>query len=124
MSLEVNVSNALTLVLRRNSPLESFPPRAPEDHERQIDQEFRTMRRAFRRSGGISHGDEIARRVSEHADQPISKVARWIVNNEALAFEWNGQTMLPLFQFDPCSMSLRPGIRLVLRELWDVFDNW
>src|SRR5205809_5101172 len=102
--MEVIVSNVLTLV-RPDIEAHGCSRRSPQGwRELQINGEFTSMTRAFQRTGGMSHGDDIARRLSRYADQPISIVARWIVNKEALAIAWNHQTMLPLFQFDPDSM--------------------
>jgi hypothetical protein len=122
--MEVIVSNVLTLTHPEVGASERPGLPAPGWHERQMNEEFVAMTRAFGQTGGISHGDDIARRLSEYAAQPISIVARWIVNREALAFAWNRQTLLPLFQFDPSSMTLRPGVSVILRELSDVFDSW
>jgi hypothetical protein len=122
--MEVIVNNDLTLV-RPDIAADAYrTPPAPGCRERQIDDEFIAMTRAFRPTGGMSHGDDIARRLIPHANQPISIVARWIVNKEALALSWNHQTMLPLFQFDLCSMALRPGVSVILGELSGVFDMW
>jgi hypothetical protein len=122
--MEVTVSNDLTLARPEiRASVCSWRP-APGRRDRQIDDEFFAMTRAFGRTGGMSHGDEIARRLSSHSEQPISIVARWIVNKEALAFGWNHQMMLPLFQFDACSMRLRSGVPEILSELSDVFDDW
>ncbi|MGJ7506363.1 hypothetical protein [Variovorax sp. GT1P44] len=118
------MSNDLTLARPHAGPGACSRRHAPAWRDRQIDEEFSAMTRAFRSTGGICHGDDIARRLSRYAEQPISIVARWIVNNEALAFAWNHQMMLPLFQFEACSMTLRPGVSVILRELSDVFDNW
>lgn len=118
------MSNDLTLVRPEIEGRACSRRTPPGWRERQVNGEFIAMTRAFRRTGGMSHGDDIARRLGRHADQPISIVARWIVNKEALAIAWNHQTMLPLFQFDPRSMALRPDVSVILSELSDVFDNW
>lgn len=122
--MEVIVSNDLTLTQPEIGASAHSRQSALGRTDKRTEEDFNVMTRAFRQTGGISRADDIARRLSTHSDQPISIVARWIVNREALAFGWKGQTMLPLFQFDPCGMTLRPGVTVILRELSDVFDNW
>ena len=88
------------------------------------DQRFLMMERAYSRSGGIASGDEVARLLRRRSEQPISKLARWIVARVVVNFEWQSQTLLPLFQFDLSDMSLHPGTVQVIEELSDVFDDW
>ncbi|MDR6858518.1 hypothetical protein [Variovorax guangxiensis] len=88
------------------------------------DLEFAAMERAYHRTGGLALGDELAQRLGERLEQPISVVARWIVSRTVLSFGWRSQTLLPLFQFDAKDMSLRPAVADVVRELVDVFDDW
>jgi hypothetical protein len=82
------------------------------------------MERGFRSTGGLLGGDELATLLRETSGQPVSVLARWIVAREAVSFEWHGQTLLPLFQFERFNLSLRSGVSRVVRELADVFDNW
>ena len=72
---------------------------------------------ASRHDGGVATGDEVAGLMQKHWDQAVSTVARWIVGRSVLSFTWQSQTLLPLFQFDLASMSLRPCVTAVLREL-------
>lgn len=92
--------------------------RALQDHQ------FALMKRAYAGSGGLATGDEVAGLMRTHADQPISRLARWIVTRSVLSFVWRSQTWLPLFQFDRSDISLRPGTLAVVRELACVFDEW
>ena len=56
--------------------------------------------------------------------QPISLLARWIVGREVISFDWQSTTMLPLFQFDLSSMTMRQSVTELLHELTEVFDDW
>jgi hypothetical protein len=87
-------------------------------------QQFVLMERAFRPGGGLVGGDELARLLRSRFWQPISVLARWIVGREVVSFEWQSNTMLPLFQFDLSTMTVRPRVADVLREITDVFDDW
>lgn len=88
------------------------------------DRQFLSMLTAYRRTGGVATGDEVAGLMQKHWDQSVSTVARWIVGRSVLSFTWQSQTLLPLFQFDLSTMSLRPCVTAVLRELVCAFDEW
>jgi hypothetical protein len=62
--------------------------------------------------------------VRKRSEQPVSIIARWIVERLAVSFEWQSQTMLPMFQFDLPGLTLRPCVAEVVQELRDVFDGW
>ena len=82
------------------------------------------MVQAFRASGGLVSGDELAYLLGRRSKQPISTVARWIVGRQVVSFEWQSQTMLPLFQFDPSDLALRPCVAEIVRELVHTHDDW
>jgi len=92
-------------------------------HDALDSQEFVLMERACRPHGGLMRGDELARLLRSREHQPISLLARWIVGREVISFDWQANTLLPLFQFDLASTSVRPVVADVLRELTDVFDD-
>jgi hypothetical protein len=62
--------------------------------------------------------------MRRRSDQPISTLARWIVDREVVHFAWQGATLLPLFQFDRYRVLLDPMVVSVVRELRDAFDDW
>jgi len=86
--------------------------------------QFATMARRYRDGGGLLTGNEVAQLVGRHADQSTSRVAHWIVDRSVVSLSWRAQIWLPLFQFDSCDMSLRPGTECVVRELAPVYDDW
>ena len=107
------------------SVLSATPRRQMLSYSQRLeDRQFLEMEQAFRATGGLVSGDELARRLRRHADQPISTLARWIVERRALSFAWQTRTLLPMFQFDLSDMTLRPTVTAVARELKDVFDDW
>jgi len=74
------------------------------------------MERAYSRSGGIASGDEVARTAAQalgatHLEARTLDRGRVVVN-----FEWQSQTLLPLFQFDLSDMSLHPGTVQVIEN--------
>lgn len=96
---------------------------APTLQHRLEDRQLLVMQQAFRPTGGMVSGDEMARLLRRRSEQPISMLARWIVAREAVNFEWQSQTLVPLFQFDLSDMSLRSSVTGILLELTDVFDD-
>jgi acyl-CoA synthetase (AMP-forming)/AMP-acid ligase II len=82
------------------------------------------MVHAYRRAGGLVSSDEVALLLRRRTAQPISLLARWIVARNVVSFEWQLQTLVPLFQFDLSDMSLRCGTAEVIEELSGAFDDW
>ena len=108
-------------------PLRAFsnPARLRETTGQRIeDRQFLEMDSAFRRTGGLASGDEVARLLRRQSEQPISTLARWIVAREVVSFEWRSQTLLPLFQFDRHDLLLRPRAAHIVQELAGTFDDW
>jgi hypothetical protein len=85
---------------------------------------LRAMECAFLPTGGIVSGDCFSQLLRHGQDQPISTLARWIVNRDVVSFEVHGQIWLPMFQFDPSDLHVRPGVKKVIDELRGVFDDW
>jgi hypothetical protein len=86
--------------------------------------QFASMESAYVRHGGMGRGDELAARLRIRSEQPISALARLIVNRSIVSFEWLAQTWIPIFQFDLQDMSVRPSCASVISELNGVFDEW
>jgi len=88
------------------------------------DREFLAMSVAFSRTGGLLCGTEVVHRMRRHHGQALSLLARWIVCRSIVSFEWQGQILVPMFQFDAGDMTVRGAAAETLRELVDVFDDW
>jgi hypothetical protein len=78
---------------------------------------------AFRSSGGVVSTDALIMMLRRRSDQPISLLARWLVNRDVISFKSNGQTLLPTFQFDCLHGAVRPGVLGALAELRSAFDD-
>ena len=61
--------------------------------------------------------------MRDHVDQPVSAIARWIVERKVLTFMWRQQRWIPAFQFDEDGMVLREVPQKVFAELTGVFDD-
>ncbi len=88
------------------------------------DFQYREMERAFHSTGGIVSSQEVTALLSARTSQPISLLARWIVAHDVLSFEWRSLIMLPLFQFDLHSMTVRGAVVDVIRELVPAITEW
>jgi len=95
---------------------------------RSVDQlqerQYRFMQAAFERTGGLVSGTELAHRLGRSCDQPISRLARWIVDRTIVSLEWRSAIHVPMFQFEARTMVPREPVLSVLAELRDVFDGW
>ncbi len=85
---------------------------------------FQSVLRGYQQFGGLAGGDEVACRLRPRLDQPISTLARWIVNREVLMLPCESVLLLPLFQFDFESGRVKPAVTASLAELRAVFDDW
>ena len=104
----------------RPDPMPAGPrwPTADTESRRQA------MVRVYQRTGGLARSDEVLFLLRRHTSQALSRLARWIVEQRVVSFEWQGQRMLPMFQFDVADMAIRPGAAVVLEELSGTFDDW
>jgi len=81
------------------------------------------MSHGYRVHGGLIGGDDFAQRLRAHHDQPVSRLARWIVEREVVAIDWRGAILLPAFQLARGDDGIRPVVSGVLAELRGVFDD-
>jgi len=88
------------------------------------DKQFVVMERAYTRTGGLETGDCVAALLRRRSNQPISTLARWIVDRRIVSFNWQAKTLIPLFQFDLATMSLRSSAVDVVQELVSSLDDW
>jgi hypothetical protein len=86
---------------------------------------------AFADSGGMASGDELAHRLSaggtKAAEEPhiqgIALVARWIAAQSVVSVLGPRGWMLPMFQFDVPTATLKPSMAPLLAVLHGVFDE-
>jgi hypothetical protein len=88
------------------------------------DEQFLDMLGAFRLSGGLARGQEMATLLARHSGDNVGTLARWMVRGEVVHFDWQQETWLPLFQFRGSNMAIRSGVGAVLDEFRDVLDPW
>lgn len=79
--------------------------------------------RRYDAAGGLTTGDHLAWLMSDCVEQAVSVVARWIVANRVVCLKTQGQLLLPWFQFDRTSMTLRPEVVAVVDALHEWLDD-
>jgi hypothetical protein len=85
---------------------------------------LRTLQVAFAATGGMLAADTVAALMRPAVSQPISLLARWIVDRQVISVRSPTQTLLPMFQFHPGLTALRPGLAAILEQLAPLFDDW
>ena len=113
-----------TLSTRKTTPPGPgrLPGHARGEHVQE--RELALMLAVLRPDGGVVSGDQLATLLRGHGEQPVSTVARWVVQRSILSLGWQGQTLIPLFQFDRVSMQPRPQVVAIIRELAGAYDDW
>lgn len=87
------------------------------------DTESASLMDVFEACGGVVGGDAMASRLSRHWSQPVSVLARWIVERRVLHFHRRGLLMLPAFQFDPADGTVRAAVTQMIGQLCNVLDD-
>lgn len=108
--LPAHADRALPLAHLRLGPLADLPAHEP-------------VLAVYLASGGVATGDEVVGRLRGHVEQPLSRLARWIVARDVVVLPWVGAFGLPLFQFDFAHGRVRPELAPVMAELRGVFDD-
>ena len=86
--------------------------------------QFVFMREAFRAHGGLVNTDAAVECLRGACDQPISRLARWIVGGEIVIVSWQQQTWVPLFQLQARAAAIEPACADAITELREAFSDW
>ena len=85
---------------------------------------FEDMLGAYKSRGGTARADELAQLLEETQTGNFVSVAKRIVSQDILSFEWQNHFWIPMFQFNHEDMSVKQTVRRVAQELNTVLDNW
>jgi hypothetical protein len=88
------------------------------------EQAFAAMLAAYRPSGGVAHGDDLARLLEDYRSGDFVSLARLLVVGEIFSFEFRNAVWVPMFQFDLSDLSTKRAPRQVRAELAPKFDGW
>jgi hypothetical protein len=87
------------------------------------DAELTWLMATFAQHGGVLAGDEVADLMRPFVNQPLSRLARWIVAREVVTIVLRSALFVPMFQFERGLMELRPQCREAVLELSGAMDN-
>lgn len=73
--------------------------------------------------GGLATSDEVVLLMRPYWRQPVSTLAKWIVNRQLVAFSWRDQLLLPLFQFARPRMAPRAAVSDSALELGEYLED-
>jgi len=88
------------------------------------DQQFMSMLKAYRHSGGLWRASDVATRCKPHSGTDVHTLAGWVLDRQVVSFEWLSRIWLPVFQFQRADMGRQQGLAEVLSVLAGVYDNW
>ena len=119
----------ITLATR---PREPAPGHDCWPHERALqatwdivqERRFAALGAALVRHGGLVPADRLCGLLRAHWDQPLSRIARWVVRREVVSVSWRTQVWLPMFQFERPSLDVRPAVSEAVAALRQVYDDW
>lgn len=83
----------------------------------------RPLANAYRSSGGVIDCDDLTQLLGRWREQPISLLARLIVDRRVVHFRCDGQLVLPLFQFELPSFNVLPAVADAIAELGGCFND-
>jgi hypothetical protein len=94
--------------------------------ERLEHEQFAYMQEALRPHGGMILSEAAVEIAREFCEQPISRLARWIVDGAIVTLLWHGRTWVPMFQLQTHKhdLALRIGCVRAVAELREAFDDW
>lgn len=120
MNLNASSTCPPSLYWRSPSPLR----RCGEIGEHPTGSDFNALADAYRGSGGLVRGDDLARMLADRGVGDVSSLARLIERRHVFSFRWQAELWLPLFQFGRSDPSAPPPLQPVLHELDRVFGAW
>lgn len=86
--------------------------------------DFSALGAAYRASGGLARGDDLARLLAGRAIGSVASLGRMIERRQVFCFRWHAEIWLPMFQIDLRDASTVASLPPVLRELDRVFGPW
>ena len=89
-----------------------------------LDRPFGPLLQAYRSTGGIERGDDLAHMLRERRRSDVASLAQSIVSHEIFGFRWNHDFWLPMCQFDLSDLSIKPWSHQLLAELPEDLDGW
>jgi hypothetical protein len=96
--------------------MDRFPQPSHED--------FAALQVAFGSAGGTVRGDDLACLLENRRCGNFVTLARQLVYGQILSFRWANALWVPMFQFQPGTLLLKPCVQRVVAELAGDRDDW
>jgi len=77
-----------------------------------------------RHDGGFIGVEDLLDQLRCRSDQPISRLARWIVSRAVIGIPWRAQTLMSAFQFEFANAPVKPSCAGVYAEFAGVHSEW
>ena len=104
------------------------PGRAdPATRGRDADEQFMSMLKAYRSTGGLVRTAEMLALLQSAGRTELASITtmgRWIAARQVICFDWQSQSWLPFFQFDRVELTPLPVLAEVYAELSGICDAW
>ncbi|WP_395345012.1 hypothetical protein [Variovorax sp. UC122_21] len=88
------------------------------------DTEFIELLQGYRLRGGLVRAEMLIDDAGAQRQTAVLSMARRIASRELLSFKWHESIWVPMFQFCPASLALRPGVSEIFAELVGAMDDW
>lgn len=88
------------------------------------DRDFVAMRAAYRATGGVARGDDLARLLEDRGLDGRASLPGLVDGGALFGFEWRRYFWIPMFQFELHDLSIKTAPQQVLAELAAEFDGW
>lgn len=85
---------------------------------------FVALLRAFFGSGGIARAIELESLLQERQRGDYISLARLIATGRLFFFEWRDALWVPMCQFDPRNLQIKPGFEKIWHELAPTLGGW
>jgi hypothetical protein len=93
----------------------------PTSSDAEHDEDFLKLLSAYRCTGGIATGAEIASRPSAAG---FLQLARHIAQRRVVNFVWRDEIWLPIFQFEAGGQTVQPRVQVLTDELVSSLEDW
>ncbi len=82
------------------------------------------LQQAFRATGGLARGDDLARLLDDQCNGDADPLAQLIDSRQVFGFARQYSVWVPMFQFELHDLSVKPAPGQVLAALGNGIDDW
>jgi hypothetical protein len=112
----------MQVIDRTPSALSQFPDLGGQSRRRE-DAVVSDLISGYSLRGGVASTEEVLQLMRPFWRQPISLLAKWIIDHRVVSFSWRRQLLLPMFQFERPRMTPHQGVFDSLVQISDLMDD-